>query len=159
VEKHEPSGAKALDGERRREFDGNAEGFEHIGSAAAGGDGAIAVLGDVRPCGSGHQRRTGRDVECKRTAAACSNNIDELGAFFVVKWHGGRTLAHHLNEAGEFGGLFAAGGEDSDERSNFDLGHFASENFSEDLGGLLAGHSRAIFSEGLEEVFDRGHTL
>jgi hypothetical protein len=27
------------------------------------------------------------------------------------------------------------------------------------LGGLLAGHSRAIFSEGLEEVFDRGHTL
>jgi hypothetical protein len=25
------------------------------------------------------------------------------------------------------------------------------------MGGLFAGHGRAIFGEGFEEVFDRGH--
>jgi hypothetical protein len=67
------------------------------------------------------------------------------------------ALAHDLNEAGELRGLFATGDEDGDESGDFNLGHLAGEDFSEDMGGLFAGHGRAIFGEGFEEVFDRGH--
>ena len=158
VEEHEAGGAEALDGELGRKVDGHSEGFKNIGCAAAGGDGAVAVLGDAGSGGSSDQGRTRGDVEGERAAAAGTDDIDELGAFVVVKRHMGGALAHDLNEAGELGGLFAAGGEDSDKSGDLDLGHIASEDFSEDVGGLFAGHGRAIFGESLEEVFDRGHT-
>jgi type II secretory pathway predicted ATPase ExeA len=46
-EEDEASFAETLDGEFRREFNGHAKSFEHIGCAAARSDGAVAVLGNA----------------------------------------------------------------------------------------------------------------
>ena len=157
VEEHETGGAEALGGELGREFDGNAESFENVGGPALGGDGTVAVLSDPGSGSGGDEGCAGGDVEGERTAATGADNVNELSAFVVVEGDMGGALAHDLNKAGQLGGLFAAGGEDGDEGGDFDLGDLAGEDFSEDVGGLFAGHGRAIFGEGFEEVFDRGH--
>ncbi len=100
IEEHEVGFAKTLGGEFRGEFDGNAEGFKYVGGSAAGGDGAVAMLGDLGSCGSGNEGCAGRDIEGKRTAAAGADNVDELGAFVIAEGHGCGSLAHDLNEAG-----------------------------------------------------------
>ena len=157
VEEDEAGFAQAFDGEFRRELDGNAEGFEDVGCAAAGGDGAIAVLGDLGAGGCGNQGRAGGDVEGERTAAAGADAVDEFGALFVGERNGHRLLAHDVDEAGEFRGLLAARGEHGEQGGGFDLGHLAGEDLAEHVGGLLARELCAVFGERLEEGLQRIH--
>ena len=156
-EEHEAGVAKALDGQLRREGDGNAEGLEDVRGAAAGGDGAVAVLGDLGAGCGGYQGRAGGDVEGERSAAAGADNVDELIA--LVGFEGKRqgALAHDLNEAGQLGGQFAAGGEDGEQGGDLDIRNFAGEDFSEGVGRLFTGKSGAVLGEGFEEFLQRGH--
>ena len=94
-EEHEVGGAEAFDGELGREHDSDAEGFEHVGGAASGGDGAIAVLGDFGPGSGGDQRGGGRDVEGERANASGAAGVDE--GFALVggegNWRRGLAMA------------------------------------------------------------------
>ena len=56
-EEHESCFAQALGGLLRAELDGDAQGFKHVGRAATGSDGAIAVLGHFGS-GSGRDQRS-----------------------------------------------------------------------------------------------------
>ena len=80
-EEDEAGLAQAFDGQFGRELDGHAESLEHVGSAAARGDCAVAVLGDVGSGGCGHQRGAAGDVEGLRTAAAGADAVDQLRCF------------------------------------------------------------------------------
>ena len=156
-EKDEAGFAETLDGEFRREFDGNAESLENVGSAAARGDGAIAVLGDARSGGCGNERGTAGDVEGLRAAAAGADAIDELRSFLSEKgkWHG--VPAHDVDKAGQLRSLLAARGEDGKERGGFHFRHAAGEDLLEDLGRLLTGERRAILGQRAKQFLHQRH--
>lgn len=156
-EEDESGFAEALDGELGGEVDGDAEGFEDVGSSAAGGDGAVAVLGDAGSGRSGDEGGSAGDVEGLGTAAAGSDAIDELAALGVGEGHGGGVAAHDVDKAGELGSLFAAGGEHGEQGGRFDLGDGAGEDFFEDFSGLLAGESGAVLGQRTKEFFCPGH--
>ena len=77
-EKDEAGFAETFDGQLWRELDGHAESLKNIGSAAARGDGAIAVLGNAGAGGCGNERGSAGDVEGLRTAAAGADTVDEF---------------------------------------------------------------------------------
>ena len=65
------------------ESDGDAEGFEDVGGAAAGGDGTVAVLGDGGSGGGGDEGGGGGDVEGAAEISAGTAGVGELVAFSV----------------------------------------------------------------------------
>jgi len=74
-EETEAVGTEGLGSVSGGELDGNAEGFEDVSGAAAGGDGAVAVLGDP---GSGRccdERGGGGDVEAEIGRASCRERV------------------------------------------------------------------------------------
>ena len=77
-EEHESGLAQALDGQLRAQIDGHAQRLQHVGRAAARGDGAVAVLGHFGSRGRGHQRRAGGDVEGQRSPAAGADHVHQL---------------------------------------------------------------------------------
>jgi hypothetical protein len=141
----------------RRKIDGHAEGLKHVCGSAAGGDGAIAMLGYLGACSRGHQRCAGRYVEGERSSAAGAHDIDELGPFLRVERDGRGALAHDLNEAGQFRDLLSARGQDGDQCGDLDVGNRTGENLGERVRGLLAGERGAVFGERLEEFLQQGH--
>ena len=157
VEEDEAGFAQAFDGEFRREVDGNAEGFEDVGRPAERGDGAIAVLGDLGSGSRGNQGSAAGDVEGERTTAAGADAIDEFGALLVGERNGDGLLAHDVDEAGEFGRLLAARGEDGEQGGSFDVGDLAGEDLAEHVASLLAGELCAVFGERLEKGLQRIH--
>ena len=66
-------------------------------------------------------------------------------------------LAHDVDEAGEFGGLFAARGEDGQQRGGFDLGGLAGKDLAEHVAGLFARELRTVFGKRLEKGLQRIH--
>ena len=65
-----------------RKVDPRADGFEHVGGAAARADAAIAVLGDRQPAGHGDERSRSRHVDQPRSvpAGAAAIGIEIVGA-------------------------------------------------------------------------------
>ncbi len=157
VEKDEAGFAQAFDGQRGRELDGHAEGFEHVCRAAARGDGAIAVLGHFSAGSRGHQRGAAGDVEGLRPAAAGADAVDELRSFLVGEGQWDGAPAHHVNEAGELRRLFAARGKDGQHGGGFHLRHLAGKDLFEDFGCLLAREGGAIFGERAKQFFHQRH--
>ncbi len=157
VEEDEAGFAQAFDGEFGREVDGNAEGFEDVGCSAERGDGAIAMLGDLGSGGCGNEGCAAGDVEGEWTTAAGADAVDKFGALFVGERNGDRLLAHDVDEAGEFRGLFAARGEDGEQGGGFDLGRLAGEDLAEHVAGLLARELCAVFGERFEKGLEGIH--
>src|SRR5260370_4836555 len=93
-----------------REAEGDAEGFEHIGGAGLGGDGAVAVLGDHDSGpgggsgGGGDEGGGGGDVEGAAAVSAGAAGVDEDGLLGGVERGGGGGGAHGVDEAGDLGG-------------------------------------------------------
>src|SRR5438309_2740812 len=76
----EKADARLVDAARhasRREVDLHAQLLEHVGRAAQGRGGAVAVLGDPRAARGGDDRRERRDVEGGQAVAAGSARIEE----------------------------------------------------------------------------------
>ncbi len=63
--------------------------------------------------------------------------------------------AHGVDEAGDLGGGFAAGGEGAEERGEFDVGELAGEDLLHQRAGLVAGESGAAFDDVLEVGLER----
>jgi len=99
------------------EADGDAEGFEDIGRTAGGGDGSVAVFGDHQFCfgggsgGGGDEGSGGGDVESAAGVRAGPAGVDEKSALGVGEWDGSGGGAHSVDEACDFSGGGAAGGE------------------------------------------------
>jgi hypothetical protein len=138
------------------EVDGEAEGFEDVGGAARGGDGAVAVLGDHQfsPGGSsgggGDEGGGGGDVEGAAGVGAGAAGVDEEGALGEGEGDGGGGGAHGVDEAGDFRGGGAAGGERAEEGGELEFGGFAAEDGLEELGGVGAGEGLASFDDSFE---------
>ncbi len=156
-EKHEAGFAETLDRKFGRKIDGDAESFEHVGGAAAGGDGAVAVLGDAGAGGRGYQGSAAGDVEGERTAAAGAHAIDQLGALFVGERDGDALLAHDVDEAGQLRGLLAARGEDSEQRGGLDFRRLAGQDLAQDRGGLFARELCAVFGQRPQKISHQAH--
>lgn len=121
------------------EFDGDAEGFEDVGAAGSGSDGAIAVFGDGHTGASDEQGDGGGDIEGMLTVAAGAADIEETGmAGGGIDGDRHGAIAEGGGEGGDFGGGFAALGE-GDEEVSFGLGGevFAGEGVEggEEVGG------------------------
>src|SRR5271168_1815188 len=139
MEEDESGLAKAFCCELWREGDGDAEGLQNIRRSAAGGYGAVAVLGDERSGGCGDEGRAGGDIEGDGASAACAAGVDELIALFFCEWDGSGAGAHLFDEAGELRGEFAACGEGGEQGRGFDFGDFLVEDGGEGGAGFFAG--------------------
>jgi hypothetical protein len=146
-EEDEAGLAKALDGQLRAERDGNAEGFEHVGSAAKRGDRAVAVLGDFGSGCRGHESRATGDVESERTSAAGADRIDQLVALGGREGQRRDAAAHDIDKAGQLRRLFAAGCQNGQQRRGLNFRHTAGENVFQYLGGLFAGQRRTVLCQ------------
>jgi hypothetical protein len=58
--------------------------------------------------------------------------------------------AHGVDEAGDFGGCGAAGGERAEEGGEFEFGGLAAEDGLEELGGVGAGEGLVTFDDSFE---------
>ena len=75
----------------------------------------LATMVPDRPGGSGDERGGGGDVEGAAGVAAGAAGIDKQGSLFLGQRHGDGGGAHGVDEAGELGGGFAAGGQGSEQ--------------------------------------------
>lgn len=132
------------------EVDGDAECFEDIGGSALGGDGAVAVFGYGSSGGGGDERRGGGDVEGATGVAAGAAGVDEGQTVGTGEGKRSGGVAHDVDEASDFGGGFATGGECAEESRDFDLVERAGEDLEHEGAGLFAGEGRAVFEDLLE---------
>ena len=141
------------------EVDGDAERLEHVGGAGLRGDGAIAMFGDRRSSRRGDEGCGGGDVEGAGVVAAGAAGVDKAGAFGVGEGERGSVGAEHVDEAGDLGGSFAAGGEGSEKCGNLEFGRLLGEDEVEEGGSLGAGEGLFALDDALQGVVDRaGHT-
>ena len=157
VEEDEAGFAQALDGEFRREIDGNAEGFEDVGRSAERSDRAIAVLRDLGSGSCGNKGSAAGDIECERTTTAGADAVDQFGAFFVGERDRDRLLAHDVDEASQFGRLLSARRKNGEQGGSLDVGRVAGEDLAEYIARLLARELRTVFGERLEKGLQRIH--
>ena len=115
------------------------------------------MLGDLGSGGGGNEGCAAGDVEGERTAAAGADAVDQFGALFVGERNGDGLLAHDVDKAGEFWGLFAARGEDGEQGGGFDVSRLAGEDLAQCIAGLLTRELCAVFGEGLEKGLQRIH--
>ncbi|MCU1226934.1 MAG: hypothetical protein JWQ42_5027 [Edaphobacter sp.] len=132
------------------DVNGDAEGFENVGGAAPGGDGAVAVLGDGGSCGGGYESGGGGDVEGVAAVSAGAAGVDEEGLLCWREGDGSDDGAHGIDEACDLGGGFATCGQSTEEGGDFDVGELAGEDLLHEGAGLLAGEGRAAFDKVLE---------
>ena len=97
-----------------------------------------------------HQRRAGRNVEGERSPAAGADHVHQFVALRVRERQRRDPLAHHLDKAGQLRRLFAARGQNSEQRRGLDFGHSAGENLFEHGCRLLASQRRAILGQRLQ---------
>jgi len=83
------------------EIDAHAEGFENIRGAAAGTDGAVAMLGNTGTSRGGDDRRGRGNVECAGIVATCAAGIDESrGSRLIGRKNRRGMIAHNAGEPG-----------------------------------------------------------
>jgi hypothetical protein len=132
------------------DVDGDAEGFEDVGGAAAGGDGAVAVLGDGGSRGGGYESGGGGDVEGVTAVSAGAAGVDEEGLLCGREGDGSDDGAHGIDEACDLGGGLATCSEGTEEGGDLDVGKLAGEDRLHEGACLLAGEGRAAFDKVLE---------
>src|SRR5581483_4354323 len=125
-------------------FGRDAEGIQDVGGAAAGGDGAVAVLGYLGAGSSRDQGCGGGDVEGAAAIAAGSAGVDDGGALLVGERQGSGEGAKGLGEAGDLGGGFPASGHGAEQRREFHFGNRAGENTLHERCRLASTQRRAI---------------
>ena len=102
-EKAETNFANGAAGQRERQINVHAEGFQYIGGSAAGTRGAIAVLGHARACrGSNNRRRRGNIEGAAGIAAGATGVHHSSRPRFVGSKNRCGVLPHHVNEARQF---------------------------------------------------------
>ena len=84
-----------------RDVEIDAEGRENIGTAALGGSGAVAVLGNFTPCACEDERSGGGDVEGVCTVAACADDV--VNGFGGIEFDFHRDVTHGANRACDLG--------------------------------------------------------
>ena len=131
--------AKAAGGVLGGEFDGDAEGLQHVGRAGLGGDGAVAVLGDGDAGGGADEGDGGGDVEGVELVATGPADVEDLHGRRGLEGEGDRAAAQFEGEAGDLGGGFTLVRERGEEIGLLPDGDvFASEGI-DDPGDLVAG--------------------
>ena len=115
--------AQAAFHHRRRQFNADAQGLQHIGAAAVAGGGAVAVLGHGE-AGAGHyESGGGGNVKGAFAVAAGAAGINgDAGR----GGNGQRLFPHHGGKAGDFRRGFALDGQGGE------------------IGAQLGGGSRAV---------------
>ena len=83
--------------------------------------------------------------------------VDQGGALLVGERDGTALLAHDIDEAGQFGGLFAARGKHGQQCGDFDFRHFAGQDLAQHAGGLFAGECGAVFGQRFQQVLEQVH--
>ena len=124
------------------------------------------MFGDQDGGGSGGQPGSGRDegsgggdVEGARVVAAGAAGIDQAGAFGVVQGKRRGVGAEHIDEAGDLGGSFTAGGQRSEQSGDMQIGRLFGQDGMEEGRGLRAGKRLSALDDVLEGVQDGvGHT-
>ena len=120
------------------EVDAHAEGFQHIGGAAAAGGGAVAVLGDAQSGAGGHQRGGGGQVKGVGSVAAGAYRVCQR----PVNAHFQGKLAHHGGHAGDFLGGFALEPQGGQQGAQLRRGGFPQHYPPHNRGGII--HSQRL---------------
>ena len=157
-EEAEAVSPQGVRGGGRLELGRDAESFEDVGGAAAGGDGAVAVLGDLSSSGSGDQCRGGGDVEGSAAVSAGAARVDDGGALVVGEREGRCRSAEGLGEAGDLGGGFAASGHGAEEGGELHLGGFVGENALHQAAGFGEAQGLAVLDHTAQLGTDRHET-
>lgn len=98
------------------EIDRDAEGFEDVGAAGPGGDGAVAVFGDRNTGAGNEQCDGGGDVEGVLSIAAGATDVEESGvAGGGIDGDRDGAVTEGGGKGGDFGGGFTAAGEGGEE--------------------------------------------
>ena len=146
------------------ERDGDAEGFEDIGRAAKGCDGAVAVLGDCSPGGGGDQGGGGGDVEGSGVVSTGAAGVNEERALGVVEGDGDCCGEHGFGESGQLGGGLAAGGDGPEQRGELEgvwaaglIGIGAAGQNEIEQGARLAAREEFTLLDDALHVFMQGH--
>ena len=139
-----------------RQGDGNSEGFEDVGRATLTGDTPIAVFGDGGSGGCGDEGGGSGDVEGAAGVGSGAAGVGEDGSLCVGEWNGSGGGTHGVDEAGDLGGVFAAGCERAEEGGDVEVGGFTAEDGVKELGGFGSGESLVAFDDSAE-VRLQGH--
>ncbi len=106
--------------------------------------------------GGGDEGSGGGDVEGAAAVSAGAAGVDEDGLFGGVEREMGGGFAHGVDETGDLGWSFAAGGEGSKEGGDLDVGELAVEDSLHEGASFFTGEGAAAFDE-VFEVRLEGH--
>jgi hypothetical protein len=115
-----------------RELDAHTQCLEDVGTAAAGGEGAVAVLGDTHAGAGGHERSGCGDVERGQHAAAGAARVHQ--AVDVPRRHGHHGPPQRTDAAGQDRRCLAAGAQRDQEGGDLHVRGAAGHHLGE--GGL-----------------------
>jgi len=131
-EEGDADGVERLLHDLRLGVDLDAQRLEHIGAAAAAGDGSVAVLGHGDAGAGDDEGRGGGDVEGAAVVTAGAAGVEHGLADGL---DAEAAAAHGAGGAGEFLDRLAFGGHGGEEGGRLGLGQFAGQNGVDGLGG------------------------
>ena len=138
-QKSEAQFANGVAAALERNVDADAEGFEHVGGAAARTGGAIAVLGDVRAGCRGDDGGRGGNIESVAAIAAGAAGVDQMrGTEAFIGENGGGVAAHDAREAGQLLRVDGAGVHSEKQADDFGGFGAAGENLFHGRFGFRA---------------------
>lgn len=148
--------ADGLAGDFGGEVDAGAEGFEQVGGTAAGGVGAIAVLGDLDAGAGGDEGGEGGDVEGALGVAAGAAGVEDgFTGDAVVDLETG--FAHGFGKAAEFVGGFTFEVESGGESGDLGGGGVAGEDSGHGEAGVPGGEGLPVHQT--MQVGQEGHGI
>ena len=119
-EKADAEFANGAPGLSQRQINANAQRFQNIGGAAARADGAIAMLGDMRACGSSDERGCRRNIECAATVATGAAGVHHVRRAVVFRSKNRRGVAaHDAGKRAKFAELIGATVQGQKQAHNF----------------------------------------
>jgi hypothetical protein len=113
----------------------HADGFQHVGAAAAARDAAIAVLDDGDAAGRGEQRGAGGQVQAAGAVAAGAHDVEQRPR--GVNGRLARQAAHRLRETAHFGRRLALGAQRGQQGGGHRRRKFLARQLDQQRGGLF----------------------
>ncbi len=125
----------------------DAELLQHVGGAAGGGRGAVAVLDDLRPRAGHHDRGHGGDVDGLGAVAAGADDVD-AGAGHLDEVG---VRVHRPYQPGDLGDGLALGAQRDGEARDLGVGGLAAHDAVHGPGGVV-GAEVAVVEERVEDA-------